>query len=97
MMFLMGITQNTVSFCREHYRKQNTRKDKFMNKHNAESLLTRKEAAEFLGCKEMTLALWKSTNRHKLPVVKVGGLAKYRYGDLLEFVERRTVNKPGNE
>lgn len=67
-----------------------------MNKYNENSLLTRKEAAAFLGCKEMTLALWKSTNRYKLPVVKVGGLAKYRYGDLLEFINRRTVNKPEN-
>lgn len=68
-----------------------------MNQYNENSLLTRKEAAEFLGCKEMTLALWKSTNRYKLPVVKVGGLAKYRYSDLLEFINRRTVNKPSNE
>lgn len=67
-----------------------------MNKYNAESLLTRKEAADFLGCREITLAQWKSTNRYSLPVVKVGGLAKYRYGDLLEFVNRRTVNKPDN-
>jgi hypothetical protein len=65
-----------------------------MNHYKEESLLTRKEAASFLGVKEMTLALWKSTNRYKLPVVKVGGLAKYRYGDLLEFINRRTVNKP---
>lgn len=61
---------------------------------NKNSLLTRKEAADFLGVKEITLAIWKSTKRHSLPVVKVGRLAKYRYGDLLEFVERQTVNKP---
>jgi hypothetical protein len=67
-----------------------------MNQYKENSLLTRREAANFLGVKEMTLALWKSTNRYTLPVVKVGGLAKYRYGDLLEFVERRTVNKPEN-
>ena len=67
-----------------------------MNHFNKDSLLTRKQAAEFLGCKEITLASWKSTNRYKLPVVKVGGLAKYRYGDLLEFINRRTVNKPEN-
>ena len=41
-------------------------------------LLTRKEAAEYLGVKELTLALWKSTKRYDLPVVKVGRLAKYR-------------------
>lgn len=68
-----------------------------MNKYNENSLLSRKEAASFLGCAEITLAQWKSTNRYSLPVVKVGGLAKYRYGDLVEFVERRTVNKPAND
>ena len=57
-------------------------------------LLTRKEAAAYLGVKELTLALWKSTKRYDLPVVKVGRLAKYRYGDLLDFIEMRTVNKP---
>lgn len=65
-----------------------------MNKYNETSLLTRKEAADFLGVREITLAQWKSTNRYSLPVVKVGKLAKYRYGDLVEFVNRRTVNKP---
>ncbi|MBY0292734.1 MAG: helix-turn-helix domain-containing protein [Alphaproteobacteria bacterium] len=64
-----------------------------MDEPNKNRLLTRKEAAAFLGVKEITLALWKSTKRYNLPVVKVGSLAKYRYGDLLAFVERQTVNK----
>ena len=59
-------------------------------------LLTRKEAADYLGVKEVTLAIWKSTKRYPIPVVKVGRLAKYRFGDLLEFVEKRTVNKDIN-
>lgn len=67
---------------------------KSMNDINLNRLLSRKEAADYLGVKEVTLAIWKSTKRHGLPVVKVGRLAKYRYGDLLEFVERQTVNKP---
>ena len=66
-----------------------------MNEANKNHLLTRKEAANFLGISSNTLALWKSTKRYSLPVVKVGRLAKYRYGDLLEFVEKRTVNKEG--
>ncbi len=65
-----------------------------MNNLHDNSLLNRKEAANFLGVSEITLGLWKSTKRYGLPVVKVGRLAKYRYGDLLEFVARRTVNKP---
>lgn len=64
-----------------------------MNKSKEENLLTRKEAAAFLRCKEITLATWKSTNRYNLPVVKVGRLAKYRYSDLLKFIDRRTVNR----
>lgn len=63
-----------------------------MNERNENNLLTRKEAADFLGCNEITLATWKSTNRYNLPVVKVGRLAKYRYNDLLKFIDRRTVN-----
>ena len=59
-----------------------------------ERLLTRKEAAELLGVKEMTLAIWKTNNRYNLPVVKVGRLAKYRYSDLIAFIEKRTVNRP---
>lgn len=65
-----------------------------MNNLHPHRLLSRKEAANFLGISEMTLAIWKSTKRYQLPCVKVGGRAKYRYGDLLDFVERRTVNKP---
>jgi hypothetical protein len=71
-----------------------TRKEKNMEKRPEDNLLTRKEAARFLGCKEITLATWKSANRYHLPVVKVGRLAKYRYSDLLKFIDRRTVNKP---
>jgi len=61
--------------------------------HNRDRLLTRKEAAKYLGVSEITLGLWKSTKRYNLPVVKMGRLAKYRYGDLLDFIDRRTVNK----
>lgn len=57
-------------------------------------LLSRQEAAEFLGVKEDTLAVWLSTRKYDLPVVKVGRLARYRYSDLLDFIERRTVNSP---
>jgi len=75
-----------------HYYK-NRRKEKTMNDLNQHRLLSRKEAAAFLGVKEITLAIWKSTQRYNIPVVKVGRLVKYRFSDLLDFVERRTVNK----
>jgi hypothetical protein len=57
-------------------------------------LLSRQEAAVILGVKENTLAVWKSSKAYDLPVVKIGRLARYRYADLLDFIERRTVNGP---
>jgi excisionase family DNA binding protein len=57
-----------------------------------ETLLTRKQAADFLGVKEHTLAVWACNKRYTLPYVKVGRLVKYRYSDLLNFVEQRTHN-----
>ena len=56
-------------------------------------LLSRKEAADFLGVKENTLAVWRTTQRYRLPIVKVGRLVRYRSEDLLEFIDRRTLNK----
>ncbi len=35
-------------------------------------LLSRKEAAAYLGVAEQTLAIWKTTGRYSLPVVKIG-------------------------
>ena len=54
-------------------------------------LLSRREAALYLGVSEQTLAIWKCTGRYNLPVVKIGGLAKYRKADLDAFIERRLV------
>lgn len=52
-----------------------------------ERLLSREEAAAFLGVKDTTLAVWHSTKRYPLPVVKVGRLAKYRLSDLQAFID----------
>lgn len=57
-------------------------------------LLNRKEAAEFLGTTEGTLAVWATTKRYNLPMVKIGRLVKYRLSDLEAFIERRTTNLP---
>ena len=54
-------------------------------------LLSRREAAEYLGVKPQTLAAWHVTGRYGLPVVKVGRSAKYRLADLERWVESRTV------
>jgi excisionase family DNA binding protein len=56
-------------------------------------LMTRKEAAAYLGVSEMTLAIWKSTGRYRysLRVYKIGRLAKYKRSDLDAFIRRRTI------
>ena len=52
------------------------------------ALLSRDEAAEFLGVKSQTLACWASNKRYDLPLVKVGRLAKYRLVDVEAFIAR---------
>ncbi len=54
-------------------------------------LLTRKEAATYLGASEHTLAVWASTGRYGLPYVKVGRLVRYRRDDLDAFIARNTI------
>jgi len=41
-------------------------------------LLSRTEAASYLGVSARTLAVWKSTGRYNLPCIRIGRLAKYR-------------------
>ncbi len=52
-------------------------------------LMTRKEAADYLGVSEMTLAIWKSTGRYSVRVYKIGRLAKYKKADLDAFIASR--------
>jgi excisionase family DNA binding protein len=59
-------------------------------------LLSRKEAAAYLGLTEQTLAVWKCTKRYDLPVVKIGRLVKYKKSDLDKFIEKRTVGMASN-
>jgi excisionase family DNA binding protein len=56
-------------------------------------LLSRKEAAQYLGVSENTLAIWKCTGRYSLPCVKIGRLVKYRRADLDAFIERNVIMK----
>jgi excisionase family DNA binding protein len=55
-------------------------------------LLTRKQAAEYLGLEPRTLDVWACTKRYNLRFTKVGRLAKYRKEDLDDFLAQRTVN-----
>lgn len=56
---------------------------------NSNELLSRREAAAYLGIAENTLAIWKCHNRYGLPFVKLGRLVKYRKLDLDAFIEKR--------
>ena len=60
-------------------------------------LLSRREAANILGVKETTLAVWHSTGRFNIPVVKVGSLAKYKLSDLQKFLNKRVKNPPSRD
>ena len=68
-----------------------------MNNPIPHRLLSRKEAAQFLGVSETTLAIWKSSKRYALPCIKIGGRAKYRNSDLLHFIESRTIGQVSPE
>lgn len=52
-------------------------------------LLSRREAAAYLGIAENTLAIWKSSGRYGLPYIKLGRLVKYRRVDLDAFIMNR--------
>lgn len=70
--------------------------DKFCTQSD---LLTREQAAEYLGVTVQTLAVWACTKRYGLSYVKVGRLAKYRLADLDAFIVSRTVvqNQTGDK
>ncbi len=50
-------------------------------------LMSRDEAAAYLGISPKTLATWASTHRYNLPMVKIGRRVKYRVVDLEKFIE----------
>ncbi len=54
-------------------------------------LLSRREAAEYLGITERTLAVWACVKRYNLPYVKIGRLVKYRKSDLENFISQQTI------
>ena len=58
-------------------------------------LLTRAQAAEFLGVKVQTLSAWASSGRYKLPYLKVGRAVKYRTVDLQAWLDSREQTSTG--
>jgi Helix-turn-helix domain len=55
-------------------------------------LMTPEQAAEYIGMKPTTLAVWRCTNRVRLAWVKVGGRPRYRQQDLDAFIEANLQN-----
>jgi excisionase family DNA binding protein len=53
------------------------------------------EAAEYLGIKENTLAVWRCVGRYDIEYIKVGRLVKYRKSALDAFLKRRTRGHMG--
>ncbi len=58
-------------------------------------LLTPKEAAEFLGVQEQTLAVWRISGRYGLPFYKVGRRVYYKAEDLEAWLESRRAVHTG--
>lgn len=61
------------------------------NPDRAKKLITRAEAAEYLGVKPGTLEVWATNQRYDLKYIKVGRSVRYRIADLEAFIESRTV------
>lgn len=56
-------------------------------------MLTTTEAAALLGLQPCTLSAWREDGSHPdLPFFKLGKAVRYRYGDLVAFVETRRAS-----
>lgn len=62
-----------------------------MQLRQTNDLLTSIEVSEILGVSTQTLAVWRCNKRYSLRYVKVGRYVRYRYGDILTFVQSRTI------
>ena len=62
---------------------------------SAPELLTRDQAAEYLGIRPQTLAVWATSGRYGLPFIRVGRRVRYRRADLDRFLEERTATQTG--
>jgi excisionase family DNA binding protein len=56
-------------------------------------LMTRHEAAGYLGVTPHTLSVWACTRRYDLPFVKIGRKVMYRKAHLDSFIEARTLTQ----
>jgi excisionase family DNA binding protein len=61
------------------------------DKMPSDPLLSRSEAATYIGVAVQTLACWQSTGRYRIPIVKVGRLVRYRRSTMDAFLQKRTI------
>ena len=62
----------------------------------SQPLLTREQAATYLGLSPQTLSNWASTGRGGIPYVRVSARAvRYRQSDLDQWLRNRTVTHTG--
>jgi DNA-binding transcriptional MerR regulator len=57
-----------------------------------EDLATPEEVAAYLGVKPQTLAVWV-TRKVGPPFIKIEGRRRYRWSDIREYVDARTVRR----
>lgn len=62
-----------------------------MNAYEPNQLLSPKEVSQLLGVSPQTLAIWRCSKRYPLRYVKVGRYVRYRYRDVVSFLDDRTV------
>lgn len=62
-----------------------------MTNYQSNQLLTPNQASEILGISIQTLAIWRCNKRYNLNYVKVGRYVRYRYADILAFIDAQTV------
>jgi len=58
-------------------------------------LLTPEQAAERLGLRPQTLAVWRTSGRYALPYLKCGRLIRYKPEDVDEWLASRRVMHTG--
>lgn len=62
------------------------------NQFQSSILMTREQAAEYLGISSSTLANWACTKKFKIPYFRIGRSVRYRKSDLDEFVQSGEVD-----
>jgi len=63
-----------------------------MNEYQSNDLLNSKQVSNLLGVSIQTLAIWRCNKRYRLKYIKVGRYVRYRYADVMEFVDSRTIS-----